>query len=247
MRLSIVLLFSIIAAGVEAQSGYKLDFKIKEWKDSTVYLGFYYGEQTNIKDTTRSNSDGVFVFDNKNTLPQGIYFLVLKSKSGFNKIFDFVIGSDQFFSMETSSADYIKNMVVKGDEDNQLFFDNWRFTLERSAEAEPFVKVLRDSSLTEDQKKPARESFIKVNEKVIAHQKELIAKNPKLLTVRLIKSNQQIDIPPPPKKANGNIDSTFQLRYYREHFFDNFDLGTEGKIAPVVTRSSAVLQLEIVV
>ncbi len=128
MRLSIVLVFCIIAAGVEAQSGYtpgyKLDFKIKEWKDSTVYLGFYFGEQTNIKDTTRSNSDGVFVFDNKNTLPQGVYFLVLKSKAGFNKVFDFVIGSDQYFSMETSSADYIKNMVVKGDEDNQLFFDN---------------------------------------------------------------------------------------------------------------------------
>ncbi len=228
MRLSIVLLLWIISLGAHAQSGYKIDFKIKEWKDTTVYLGFYYGEQTNIKDTTRSDSAGAFFFDNKNTLPQGVYFLVLKTQTGFTKIFDLVIGHDQFFSMETSTADYVKNMVVTGDDDNQLFFENLRFNMERNVEAEPFIKILRDSSLTEDQKKSARDSFAKINEKVATYQKSLLAKNPKLLTVRLIRANQPIDIPPAPKKANGNIDSTFQLRYYRDHFFDNFDLADDA-------------------
>lgn len=230
MRLSIVLLLWIISLGANAQSGYKIDFKIKEWKDTTVYLGFYYGEQTNIKDTTRSDSAGAFFFDSKNTLPQGVYFLVLKTQTGFTKIFDIVIGHDQFFSMETSTADYVKNMVVTGDDDNKLFFDNLRFNMERNVEAEPFIKVIRDSTLADDQKKSARESFSKVNDKVTAYQKELIAKNPKLLTVRLIKANQPIDIPPAPKKANGNIDSTFQLRYYRDHFFDNFDLSDDAML-----------------
>lgn len=230
MRLLIVLLLWIISLGAHAQSGYKIDFKIKEWKDTTVYLGFYYGEQTNIKDTTRTDSAGAFFFDNKNTLPQGVYFLVLKTQTGFTKIFDLVIGHDQFFSMETTTADYVKNMVVTGDDDNQLFFENLRFNMERNVEAEPFIKILRDSSLTEDQKKSARDSFAKINEKVATYQKSLIAKNPKLLTVRLIRANQPIDIPPAPKKANGNIDSTFQLRYYRDHFFDNFDLADDAML-----------------
>jgi peroxiredoxin len=224
MRLSIVLLFCLIAIGVSAQSGYKLDFKVKGWKDTTVYLGHYYGEQTYLKDTARANPQGVFYFDNAKALPQGVYFLVLNK----SKIFDFVVGKDQSFALETSSDDYIKNMVVKGDDDNKLFFENMIFNMERNVEAEPFIKVLRDSTLSEDQKKPARESFAKVNEKVTAYQKEVIAKNPNLLTARLIKANQPIDIPPPPTKANGNIDSTFQLRYYREHFFDNFDLADDA-------------------
>jgi len=228
MRLSIVFLIWILAFSAHAQSGYKIDFKIKEWKDTTVYLGFYYGEQTNIKDTTRSNSAGVFSFDNKNTLPQGVYFLVLKTKTGFTKIFDLVIGKDQFFSMETSSTDYVKNMAVTGDEDNRLFFENMLFNMKSNTEAEPFIKILRDSSLAEDQKKSARESFTKVNDKVNSYQKDLIAKNPQLLTARLLKANQPIDIPAPPKKADGTIDSTFQLRYYREHFFDNFDLADDA-------------------
>ncbi len=230
MRLLIVLLLWIISLGAHAQSGYKIDFKIKEWKDTTVYLGFYYGEQTNIKDTTRSDAAGAFFFDNKNTLPQGVYFLVLKTQTGFSKIFDIVIGYDQFFSMETSTADYVKNMVVTGDDDNQLFFENLRFNMERNVEAEPFIKILRDSTLTEAQKKSARDSFAKINEKVATYQKSLIVKNPKLLTVRLIRANQPIDIPPAPKKANGNIDSTFQLRYYRDHFFDNFDLADDAML-----------------
>lgn len=230
MRFTLVLLVSIIAFSAQAQSGYKLDFKIKEWKDTTVYLGHYYGEQTLIKDTTRSNALGVFSFDNKNTLAQGVYFLVLKTQSGFSKIFDFVMGSDQIFSLETSSQDYVKNMVVKGDDDNRLFFENMLFNMERNVEAEPFVKILRDSSLTEDQKKSARESFSTVNTKVTTYQKDLISKHPKTLTARLLKANMPIDIPAPTKKADGSIDSTFQLRYYREHFFDNFDLADDAML-----------------
>ena len=224
MRLTIVSLLLIIAFAAHAQSGYKLDFKVKGWKDTTVYLGHYFGEQTYLKDTARANNQGAFYFDNAKTLPQGVYFLVLNK----SKIFDFVVGGDQFFTLETSSEDYVNNMKVTGDDDNQLFFDNMRFNMERNIEAEPFIKILKDSTLTEDQKKSARESFAKVNEKVVAYQKALIAKNPKLLTVKLIRATQPIDIPPAPKKANGNIDSTFQLRYYREHFFDNFDLADDA-------------------
>jgi thiol-disulfide isomerase/thioredoxin len=224
MRLSIVLLFWISAIITYAQSGYKIDFKVKGWKDTTVYLGHYYGEQTYLKDTARANAQGAFYFDNAKTLPQGVYFLVLNK----SKIFDFVVGSDQQFTLETASEDYVKNMIVKGDEDNQLFFENMHFNMERNMEAEPFIKILRDSTLSDDQKKSAKESFSKINDKVAAYQKELVAKNPKLLTVRLIRANQPIDIPPAPKKANGNIDSTFQLRYYREHFFDNFDLADDA-------------------
>lgn len=39
--------------------------------------------------------------------------------------------------------------------------------------------------------------------------------------------HKQVSIPEPPKKADGTIDSTFQLRYYRQHYFDNFGLGDE--------------------
>src|SRR4051812_31756506 len=120
MRLILAFVFSFTTIGLFAQSGYKIEFSIKGLHDTTAYLGYFYQEKTYIADTAKVNTTGNFTFDGLKTLPQGIYFLVLDK----SRVFDFVVGENQRFSLTTSTEDYIKNMVVKGDEDNQLFFDN---------------------------------------------------------------------------------------------------------------------------
>ncbi len=218
MRFAIFIVSILLGSAAFSQGGYKINFKVKGWKDTTVYLGYYYGTITAIRDTARVKSDGSFFFDNKNTLRQGVYFLVINR----TRIFDFVIGKNQFFTMETDKDDYIGHMKVTGDEDNKLFFDHLVFNSDRYKEVDPFLKTLKDSTLTEDQKKSARDGYAKVNEKVIDYQKKLIEKHPETMTARLINATRPITIPDPPKKADGSIDSTFQLKWYRKHFFDNF-------------------------
>jgi hypothetical protein len=224
MRFSLFAFCLLITSLCAAQSGYKLNFKVAGLKDTTVFLGHFLYDQTYIKDTASVNSKGEFVFEGKNTLRQGVYFLVLKN----NKQFDFVIGPDQHFSMTTDRTEYVKNMKVTDDEDNKLFFENIWFNIDRYKEAEPFSKVVHDSTLSDDKKVEARKEYSKINEKVIAFQNDIIKKHPATLTARILKANQEIMIPDPPKKPNGTIDSTFQLRWYREHFFDNMDLGDEA-------------------
>jgi thiol-disulfide isomerase/thioredoxin len=214
----------LISAYSYGQQGYSIRFKVQGWKDTTAYLGHYYGESHYIKDTAKVNSTGDFVFDGKKPLGQGVYFLVLDK----TKIFELLVGSNQKFSMETKTDDYVRNMKVTGDTDNKLFFENMLFNMERHKEAEPFLKVLKDSTLAEDKKKDAREAFTKVNEKVNAYQAGIISKYPNTLTATIFKANQAVKIPDAPKKADGTIDSTFQLRWYREHFFDNFDLANDA-------------------
>ena len=225
MRLLIVILL-FISTHSFAQTGYKIEFKIKGWQDTTVYLGHYYGEQTYLKDTARSNASGAFLFDNKQTLPQGVYFLVL----GKSKIFDFVVSSNQRFLIEGNSENFIQSAAVTGDEDNRLFFENMRFNMERSKEAEPFVKVMNDSTRSEVDRKQAKESLNKITEQVVGYQKNLIDKHSSTLTARLLNATQAIEAPAPPKKADGTVDSTFKLRYYRAHFFDKFNLADDAMI-----------------
>jgi len=213
-----------LATTALAQEGYQIKFKVQGWQDTTAYLGHYYGESTYLKDTARVNSKGEFVFDGKKSLPRGVYFLVVNK----TKIFEMVIGTTQRFSMETRSDDYIKGMKVTGDADNKLFFEQMLFNMDRHKEAEPFIKVLQDSTLTEEKKKDARTAFNTVNDKVTAYQKEIIAKYPNTITALMFKANQPIKVPDAPKKADGTIDSTFQLRWYRQHFFDNFDLADDA-------------------
>jgi thiol-disulfide isomerase/thioredoxin len=226
MRIALLTLILSFSAACWAQTGYKIRFKVDGLKDTTAYLGYYYGESTFVKDTSRVNSEGEFAFDGKQTLPRGVYFLVLNK----TRIFELVVGKNQNFSLETSTADYVKNMKVTGDLDNKLFFENMIFNMERHQEAEPFIKVIQDSTLHEDQKKEAREKFQKVNDKVLGYQENIIKSYPGTLTARIFKANKPIKIPEPPKNADGSIDSTFQLRWYREHFFDNFDLADDALI-----------------
>ncbi|MCK6617608.1 MAG: DUF5106 domain-containing protein [Cyclobacteriaceae bacterium] len=223
----VILLSASISVYAQPKTGYNIGFKISGLQDTTVYLGYYYGESTFVRDTARVNKQGQFVFDGKQALPQGVYFVVLNK----TRLFDMVIGHNQYFSIETKSDDYIRHAVITGDEDNTLFFDNMRFNMERNKEADPFIKILQDTTLKDETKKSAaREGFNKVNDKVMAYQQSLIEKHPATMTARLLKTSKRVEIPEPPKKADGTIDSTFQLRYYRQHFFDYFDLSDDALI-----------------
>jgi peroxiredoxin len=208
-----------------AQPAYKIDFKIKGWKDTTAYLGNYYGESTVLKDTALVRG-GSFSFDGKKTLPQGVYFLVL----GKTKLLDFVVGADQFFQIETDMQDYMGHLAIKGDEDNRVFLENVNFIQKKQKEAEPFRKVVLDSTLSEAQKKDARAALQKLNKEVTTFQDDLFQKYPQLLTTRFLKATREIEVPEPPRKADGSIDSSFQWKYYRQHFFDNFDVGDDALI-----------------
>jgi thiol-disulfide isomerase/thioredoxin len=223
--LSIIIAISTSTAALAQTPAYKLDFRIEGLNDTTLLLGHYYSESTYAKDTAKS-VNGVFSFDGKKALPPGVYFII----KGKIKLFELLIGTNQKFQMATSTKDYVANMKVTGDYDNQLFFDNMRFNVERNTEAEPHVKVMQDSTASEDAKKTAREALTKINDKVMAYQDGVIAKYPESFTAKLFKTTKKIEVPEPPKRPDGSIDSTFQLRYYREHYFDNFDLSDEALI-----------------
>ena len=58
------------------------------------------------------------------------------------------------------------------------------------------MKVIQDSTLSEDKKKDARDAFAKINEKVVAYQESIIAKYPNTLTAVLFKASTPVTIPP---------------------------------------------------
>ncbi len=220
-------LFLLVSEISFAQDGYKLDFKIKGQPAGPIYLGFYQQDKTYVKDTAQVSSTGAFSFDGRKRLPEGVYFVL---QDNTQIMFELVVGKPQRFSIETDAPDYYKNMIVKGDDDNQLFFENRKLLIAANNEAEPAVKILRDSTLSNDQKKQANDTYQEIGKRVTEQQEKIIASNPQSVTARIVRMNKPINVPDPPRKANGNIDSTFQFKYYRKHYFDNFDLGDEAML-----------------
>lgn len=225
-RFTLFSLLILLSGSVFAQTGYNLQFKITGLNGQPVLLGYYYGESTYAKDTANASTRGEFSFQGKTPLDQGVYFLAVDK----NRLFEFVIGEDQTFKIETDTADYIQHMKVTGDIDNTLFLENMLNNAKRHKEAEPYIAIIQDSTLRDEEKVNARESFAKINEKVIDFHKEIIKKHPNTMTARLFKISQPLAVPTPPRNADGKVDSTFQLRWYRAHFFDNMDLADDAML-----------------
>lgn len=215
-----------IWSGLKAQDGYHIDFKITGLADTTVYLGNFFGESTYVKDTATVNRHGEFSFSGQSRLDEGIYFLVLNK----TRLFDIMISDDQHFKVETIHPEYIANTTIAGDKENDLFFKNLRFNRERNQEATPYVATLKDSTSTEAAKTSARQKLEKINKKVVAHQELIIDKHPGSFLAKVLKAKKRVVIPDPPRLPGGGIDSTFKLRYYKAHYWDNFDLADPALI-----------------
>lgn len=224
----ITICFSIVAAC--GQTGYKIDFKIKGFKEPVAYLGYYFWDKTYVADTAQVGSNGSFTFDGKKALPQGLYMLVTKDGSGTVNLFDFIVGTDQEFLLETNQENLMADIQVAGDLDNRIFFDHLRHNNERAKEAQPFIATLRDSLIMEKDKVEAREKFNQITTRVKAYQNDLLKKFPTTVTARIIRAYQEIEIPEAPIGADGKKDPAFAYRYYKKHYWDNFDLGDEVMI-----------------
>jgi peroxiredoxin len=222
MRL-LVAFFILLSSTAFAQQAYRLDFKVKGLKPGPIMLCYYQQDKPFSRDTAQVDNNGEFSFTGTKALGQGIHFILRDSSF----LFDFIVGKDQEFAIETSTQDYIGNMVVNGDEDNAMFLNNRRLLAAANKSIESHIKILRDSTADPTLKKEASKIYEETGKNVVAQQEKIIAMDPTSVTARLLKMHKQVSIPSPPKKADGSIDSTFQLRYYTQHYFDNFGLGDE--------------------
>src|ERR1035437_9769623 len=131
-------------AQTNSKDSYTIKGKINGWKDTVCYFGNNYGDKKYVKDTTRIDKNGNFVFSGKEKLPGGMYLIVFPNKV----YYEFIVDKEQNFSMETDTADFTKNMKIKGSEDNTMFYKFQMFISTKQKEAEPLRKTV--AKLRED-------------------------------------------------------------------------------------------------
>ena len=76
-RLIAISTFLFIYSISSFSQGYRIELKVDGLKDTTIQLGFYFGEKTLLADTAPINSNGVAVFKGDTLLDRGMYFVVL--------------------------------------------------------------------------------------------------------------------------------------------------------------------------
>jgi len=216
----LILVFIVISIDVFG-GGYKIEVKINGVSDTTVLLGYHFGPKKFVVDTIRVDKNGYGVFKGDEELEGGIYLIIPPNM----KYFEILIDKDQKFMVETDTVDYTKNMKITGSADNEDFNEWQRFMGSLQTEVQDLYKRKDENKDNKDSVKVIQDKIDELMEKKNKKEEDYIKENPDKLLTAILKMMQKPEIPDPPKDEDGNItDSTFQYRYYKEHFFDNIDL-----------------------
>lgn len=216
----LMLIGSMMISAASYGTGYLIKVKINGLGQDTCFLGGYYGQYNQVNDTAIANAKGELVFQGKEDLPKGIYFIIHKK----TRLFEFIINNEQVISFETDTLDYIKHMKIKGSKENSLFYEYLNYINTEQA----LFNVYKDKMDKFKEDKDSAEYYKKkvgeVDEKVKEYKTKFMNDNPDLLISKVFKASKDPDVPEAPILPNGRKDSVFQYRYYKAHYFDNIDL-----------------------
>ncbi len=111
--------------------GYQISVTLRNMQSGTLYLGHYMGKTTYVMDSAQINAQGTAILKGTETLPGGIYLIVMPGKQRY---FEILLDKKQQFSIQADTADLTANTVFTGSPDNALFSDYNKFILNNSRE-----------------------------------------------------------------------------------------------------------------
>jgi len=237
----ILILIACLIFGVSlAKADYEFTFHITDLSEGTVYLGHHYANKQVVKDSVKIKN-GKAVFKGDKDIEGGLYLFVFPGKKEY---FEFVVSGDEDkFSITTSQKDYIKDFTSKGSDENRQFYQYINYLSNKKASSAPLRKMY--SSEADPLKKQLINNQLKaLDDEILAYQENFIKDNSNLFVSKIIKSNIDIVVPEPPVNANGSIDSNFQFKYYKKHYFDNIDLSDDRMIRTPAVVNKVTYYLE---
>jgi thiol-disulfide isomerase/thioredoxin len=221
----VVVLLAFFTISVNAQ--YSIKVKVHGVSDTTMMLGHHFGTKKYVVDTARIDNKGWAHFTGDKDLDRGIYIIILPSLN--NTYFECIIGNDMEFSLETSTENYVENMTVKGCKENLVFNNYQREMAVLNRERMELDELMAIHSENPDSVEIIKDKIIDNGEKRRKYMIDVTSKDPDSFFAKVLNSMVEIDVPEPPRDEEGNItDSTFQWRYYKEHYFDNIDFSESG-------------------
>lgn len=224
-----------------AQQGYDIGVTVRSFPGKELYLAYYFGDKQYLKDTATAEN-GVFRFQGTEALPGGMYLVVMPPK---NNYFEIVVSGDQQFTLETDTLDFVKSMKVKGSEENDLFFQDLRYLAAKRAEITALNEQGKSLAPGSPEAAASKEAAGRIDQEVKTYRKEFIARHPDLFYTKVLTSMQEPEIPEPPKDASGKVlDSLFQFKYYRAHYFDHLDFADDRMLRTPIMYNKVSTFLE---
>jgi hypothetical protein len=200
-----------------AQSGYNIPVTLKPYKNTYIYLGYYYGKLKALADSTLLDEHGKGVFSGKEPLQGGIYFIVSPRKE---ILFELLIDKQQQFSIAADSATLPNNVVFTGSQENTLFHLYTSFTNRIGNQINETAAGLKKAKNAKDSAR-VKTRLKMLTDRMQLYRDSMIAKNPNSFLSTLFKAMKEPVIPPAAKQPGGKYDSLYAYRYFKSHYWDD--------------------------
>lgn len=215
--------FLMVSASTFA-AGFTYKFTVKGLEGTEVILANYYGDKQYVKDTFQFDKKGVLTLKADTMLPGGIYMLVFPALG--NKYFEFIVG-EQNITFETDTTNLVDNLKVLTSKENTLFYDDLKF-ISRMRKQLDSVNALYKGAKDPKEKDRLMAQLKDIDATVKAKRNSITDLNPETFYGKFLKAMREIDVPDFPRDAQGKItDSAWQWRFYKAHYWDNYDLKDE--------------------
>ncbi|MEN9523100.1 MAG: hypothetical protein RL065_1477 [Bacteroidota bacterium] len=205
----------------ENPTGYEIKVRVSPLANSEFYLGNHYGDKQYVRDTVKSDENGWMTFKGTEKLEGGIYLIVLPNKTYFEIA---ITDNDQHFTIETDTIDYVGNMKIVNSPENELFIGHQKFLGLKSKESAKYRSALESNKGNLEEEKKLKEQLNDLDKEVKTYRLNILKDHPNSFMAALINAMKEPEVPESPKDKNGIIvDSLFQYKYYKSHYFDHLN------------------------
>jgi len=225
--LGFVLISLCISSFCQGNKNYEISITISGLKDSTIFLGYHFGDKQYVMDSVKLDKKGSGIFSGKEALSPGIYMIVLPGK----KYFEILISDDQQFAVTCLYNDYFNTLKFSGSEENVAFNEyqkKWG-TMQQKASAN--VKRIQNNKQNTDSVKLLTEKQKILETEMKSFLRQVMEENRTNLLGVLVRSMIPIEVPefkvPAGTHNPDSVKWVTKYNYNKDHFFDNIDLTDE--------------------
>ena len=217
----LLLLIFCLTPNLFAQKTSKIKIKIKGTQDTVLYLAHYYGDKTYLDDTAYISKKGEFVFKGDSLLPEGMYIVAGQQN---NRYFEFIMDQQQDFSILTDMDDIPGKLTFKGSEINNLFYDYIRVNTKNHMEMKRLSNQKKKLTENTDSINILNKQIAQLNSELENYKKDFITEHPESFISVMFKAMMEPKADNILKIENDREDSIYAYNYYKQHYWDNFDV-----------------------
>ncbi|MBQ3634206.1 MAG: redoxin domain-containing protein [Bacteroidales bacterium] len=205
-----------------------IEVRVANYRNEPVVMGYYFDQKMLVKDTVLTDANGVAHFRHEEPYKEGLYILHFP-KNG--QLIDMMMPADQTFTVSCDTAKgAVERMKIKGSKEAETFLAYQQkmtnFTKENGKLRDEYKAAGGDQA----KKNEVMEKSDRLTEEVKAFTEKTIAENKDNFISTFLTALKDIEIPDfayPETYTKAEIDSAKRVKsyyYYREHFYDNFNL-----------------------